>query len=194
MNKCLINGLTLYVKSMILGSQKVYYPFKDCSAMLIDDGVEVVTMSECPYCRRLVCAQCKIPWHSRLGCDEFKRGIVNDDLLVFLFLHKLILDDQIISQKMASELLKFMGSEESSSVEKSKNFPVINHSTGSAIASILLGLIRSVLFDVNWVIIELNGFSTTNHGRIGIDQHCNDVEKAPEIMPKKNCTQGPKLW
>ncbi|KAF6146768.1 hypothetical protein GIB67_007482 [Kingdonia uniflora] len=69
-------------ESMILGSQKVYYPFKDCSAMLIDDGVEVVTMSECPYCRRLFCAQCKIPWHSGLGCDEFKRGIVKDDPLV----------------------------------------------------------------------------------------------------------------
>ncbi|KAF6170275.1 hypothetical protein GIB67_013250 [Kingdonia uniflora] len=69
-------------ESMILGSQKVYCPFKDCSAMLIDDGVEVVTMSECPYCRRLFCAQCKVPWHSGLVCIEFKRGIGNDDLLV----------------------------------------------------------------------------------------------------------------
>ncbi|KAF6176543.1 hypothetical protein GIB67_018861 [Kingdonia uniflora] len=154
-------------ESMILGSQKVYYLFKDCSAMLIDDGVEVVTMSECPYCQRLFYAQCKIPWHSRLGCDEFKRGIVKDDLLVMemtrnknlmrcsnckfyvekrrlLAYHLQVfysfinspLDDLIISKKMASELLKVMGSEECSSVEKSKNFPVINHSTGSAITSI----------------------------------------------------------
>ncbi|KAF6175474.1 hypothetical protein GIB67_021964, partial [Kingdonia uniflora] len=170
-------------ESMILGSQKVYYPFKDCSAMLIDDGVEVVTMSEFPYCQRLFCAQCKIPWHSGLGCDEFKRGIVKDDLLVMemtrnknsnckfyvekkegclhitcRYFYSFIsspLNDLIISQKMASELLKVMGSEESSSVEKSQNVPVINHSTGSAIASILLGLIGSVLFDVNWIIIEL---------------------------------------
>ncbi|KAF6165439.1 hypothetical protein GIB67_017921 [Kingdonia uniflora] len=90
--------------------------------------------------------------------------------------------DLIISQKMASELVKVLGSEESSPVEKSGNFPVINHSTGSAIASILLELIESVLIDVDWVITKLKGFSTTNHGRIGIDQHSNHVERAPEIM------------
>ncbi|KAF6164756.1 hypothetical protein GIB67_041008 [Kingdonia uniflora] len=69
-------------ESMILGSQKFNCPFKDCLAMLIDDGVEVVTMLECPYYRRLLCAQYKVPWHSGLGCDEFKRGIGKDDLLM----------------------------------------------------------------------------------------------------------------
>ncbi|KAL6197840.1 hypothetical protein ACLB2K_027633 [Fragaria x ananassa] len=44
---------------MIIGSHKFYCPFKDCSAMLLDDGAEEVRESECPNCKRLFCAQCK---------------------------------------------------------------------------------------------------------------------------------------
>ncbi|XP_010029505.2 E3 ubiquitin-protein ligase RNF144A [Eucalyptus grandis] len=70
-------------ESAILGSQKFYCPFKDCSAMLVDDGVEVVTESECQICRRLFCARCKVPWHSGMECEEFrmmKRGAREKDL------------------------------------------------------------------------------------------------------------------
>ncbi|KAM0065920.1 putative IBR domain, E3 ubiquitin ligase RBR family [Helianthus debilis subsp. tardiflorus] len=33
-------------------SQKFYCPFKDCSALLVDDGGVAVTQSECPNCNR----------------------------------------------------------------------------------------------------------------------------------------------
>ncbi|KAI3512469.1 hypothetical protein L1887_19785 [Cichorium endivia] len=59
-------------ESLILGSEKFYCPFKDCSAMLVDDGGEAVTSSECPNCNRLFCAQCKVAWHSGIDCSEFK--------------------------------------------------------------------------------------------------------------------------
>ncbi|KAL9672019.1 hypothetical protein QQ045_009593 [Rhodiola kirilowii] len=59
-------------ESMILGSQKVYCPYKDCSAMLVDDGEEEVMASECPHCHRLFCAKCKVSWHSGIGCAEFQ--------------------------------------------------------------------------------------------------------------------------
>uniref|UniRef100_A0A6N2L0F1 RBR-type E3 ubiquitin transferase n=1 Tax=Salix viminalis TaxID=40686 RepID=A0A6N2L0F1_SALVM len=59
-------------EALILGSQKFYCPFKDCSAMLIDDGEEVIRESECPNCRRMFCAQCKVPWHSQISCEEYK--------------------------------------------------------------------------------------------------------------------------
>ncbi|CAI9267633.1 unnamed protein product [Lactuca saligna] len=59
-------------ESLILGTQKFYCPFKDCSAMLVDDGGEAVTSSECPNCHRLFCAQCKVAWHSDMDCNEFK--------------------------------------------------------------------------------------------------------------------------
>ncbi|XP_025635570.1 uncharacterized protein [Arachis hypogaea] len=53
-------------------SKKFYCPFKDCSAMLVnDDGNEVVTCSECSHCHRLFCAQCKVAWHGGMECGEF---------------------------------------------------------------------------------------------------------------------------
>lgn len=60
-------------ESLVIGFKKFYCPFKDCSALLIDDGEEVVTSSECPNCWRLFCAQCKVVWHSGISCQEFQR-------------------------------------------------------------------------------------------------------------------------
>ncbi|KAL6222118.1 hypothetical protein ACLB2K_005510 [Fragaria x ananassa] len=65
-------------EAMIVGSQRFYCPFKDCSAMLIDDEPEeVVRESECPNCNRMFCAQCKVPWHAGIGCTEFQQ--LNED-------------------------------------------------------------------------------------------------------------------
>ncbi|KAA8540579.1 hypothetical protein F0562_024502 [Nyssa sinensis] len=64
-------------ESLILASQKMYCPFRNCSAMLVNDSVEVIRESECPMCRRLFCAQCEVPWHSGVDCEEFQR--LNDD-------------------------------------------------------------------------------------------------------------------
>ncbi|XP_068342552.1 E3 ubiquitin-protein ligase dbl4-like [Pyrus communis] len=41
---------TALCEAVILGSEKFYCPYKDCSAMLIDDGKEVVRQSACPNC------------------------------------------------------------------------------------------------------------------------------------------------
>lgn len=58
---------------LVLGSQTFYCPFKDCSAMLVDDGgSEVVMRSECPNCHRLFCAQCRVAWHAGVSCSEFR--------------------------------------------------------------------------------------------------------------------------
>ncbi|XP_019433132.1 PREDICTED: uncharacterized protein DDB_G0292642-like [Lupinus angustifolius] len=61
-------------ESSITLSQKVYCPFKNCSVLLVNDGKngKVVTRCQCPYCHRLFCAQCKIPWHSQMSCKEFQ--------------------------------------------------------------------------------------------------------------------------
>ncbi|KAF8401155.1 hypothetical protein HHK36_014459 [Tetracentron sinense] len=64
-------------ESLIVGSERFYCPFKDCSMLLIDDGGETVTESECPNCRRLFCAQCKVPWHSGIDCATFQN--LNED-------------------------------------------------------------------------------------------------------------------
>ncbi|KAG8373875.1 hypothetical protein BUALT_Bualt11G0070800 [Buddleja alternifolia] len=63
-------------EAVILASEKFYCPFKDCSAMLIDEqsgGNEVMMESVCPECNRLFCVQCKVPWHSGISCVEFQK-------------------------------------------------------------------------------------------------------------------------
>ncbi|GAB2291592.1 hypothetical protein Dimus_025848 [Dionaea muscipula] len=64
----------LQCESVILASQKFYCPFKDCSALLIDDGGEAMTRTECPNCKRMFCAECKVAWHEGASCDEYKRS------------------------------------------------------------------------------------------------------------------------
>ncbi|CAN4089192.1 unnamed protein product [Withania somnifera] len=66
-------------ESQLLGSLKLYCPYKDCSAMLVVDWSDNVIDSECPNCRRLFCAQCNVSWHEGLECKEFQRlGRSND--------------------------------------------------------------------------------------------------------------------
>ncbi|KAM7257532.1 hypothetical protein ACFE04_013273 [Oxalis oulophora] len=60
-------------EGMILESQKFYCPFKDCSVLLINEGGNVVMESECPYCWRLFCARCKVPWHGGIECADFQK-------------------------------------------------------------------------------------------------------------------------
>ncbi|KAF9686299.1 hypothetical protein SADUNF_Sadunf03G0144400 [Salix dunnii] len=65
-------------EEVIDATQRFYCPFKDCSALLIHDNEgEAIIESECPFCHRLFCAQCSVPWHSGIECDEFQR--LNED-------------------------------------------------------------------------------------------------------------------
>ncbi|KAJ7952020.1 RBR-type E3 ubiquitin transferase [Quillaja saponaria] len=65
-------------EAFILTIPKFYCPFKDCSAMLVDDNEgEVIRESECPVCHRLFCARCNVPWHPETECEEFQR--MNED-------------------------------------------------------------------------------------------------------------------
>ncbi|KAI3864786.1 hypothetical protein MKX03_034998 [Papaver bracteatum] len=65
-------------ESVILGGQKFYCPFKDCSALLLDAGVEGISESECPHCNRLFCVQRKVPWHAGIVCAEFQKLNVDE--------------------------------------------------------------------------------------------------------------------
>ncbi|KAL8503265.1 hypothetical protein ACS0TY_022123 [Phlomoides rotata] len=74
-------------EAVILGWERFYCPYKDCSALLIDDSEEeAVVQSECPSCNRLFCAACKVPWHTGVSCADFQklnkdeRG--NEDLML----------------------------------------------------------------------------------------------------------------
>lgn len=52
---------------------KFYCSYKDCSALLLDEGKVVIREAECPHCHRLFCAQCRTPWHSGIDCAEFQK-------------------------------------------------------------------------------------------------------------------------
>ncbi|VFQ94267.1 unnamed protein product [Cuscuta campestris] len=62
---------------MIQASEKFYCPFKDCSALLVDEKAEIEE-SECPECRRLFCAKCQVPWHSEISCSDFQELNLNE--------------------------------------------------------------------------------------------------------------------
>ncbi|PON78298.1 E3 ubiquitin ligase RBR family [Trema orientale] len=66
-------------ESFLLGSGKIYCPFKDCLAMLVDDGDELVTTSECPNCHRLFCARCNVPWHEGTECGKYDTRVIKSE-------------------------------------------------------------------------------------------------------------------
>ncbi|XVF35204.1 hypothetical protein REPUB_Repub18cG0125300 [Reevesia pubescens] len=55
-----------------LGSE-FYCPSKDCSALLINDGENVIKNLPCPFCKRVFCVQCKVAWHSGVDCAKFQK-------------------------------------------------------------------------------------------------------------------------
>ncbi|XP_045787340.1 E3 ubiquitin-protein ligase RSL1-like [Trifolium pratense] len=62
-------------EALLLTVPKFYCPFKDCSAMLLgeNEGVGDIRESECPFCHRLFCARCYVPWHPGVGCEEYQK-------------------------------------------------------------------------------------------------------------------------
>ncbi|ERM96071.1 hypothetical protein AMTR_s00129p00115880 [Amborella trichopoda] len=76
-------------EATILGSNKYYCPFEDCSGLLeFVEGENInIKESECPYCNRLFCARCKVPWHSGFKCEEFEMKD-DDDLFIKLAMEK----------------------------------------------------------------------------------------------------------
>nr|XP_043619924.1 uncharacterized protein DDB_G0292642-like [Erigeron canadensis] len=78
-------------ESLIKGPERFYCPFRDCSALLVNDGGAVVTSSECPNCNRLFCAQCRVAWHSGMDCSKYKslkKGERNPEDLMLMNLAK----------------------------------------------------------------------------------------------------------
>ncbi|KAK8951165.1 hypothetical protein KSP39_PZI003668 [Platanthera zijinensis] len=51
---------------------KFYCPFRDCSALMINDAEAAMKEAECPHCNRLFCAQCWVPWHAGISCTDFQ--------------------------------------------------------------------------------------------------------------------------
>ncbi|KAK9288581.1 hypothetical protein L1049_017040 [Liquidambar formosana] len=83
-------------------------------------------------------------------------------------------NDLILAQDLVMELLKVMGSlgsEQSSPLEISETYPIINRSTSTAIASSILQVIESVIVDMDWATMKLRTFSLVTQRSTSIDQN-----------------------
>ncbi|XP_044472352.1 E3 ubiquitin-protein ligase RNF144A-like [Mangifera indica] len=78
--------------AVIPEAQRFYCPYRDCSALMIDDGGEVIRKSKCANCRRKFCAQCKVAWHKGLKCRKFQKlkkyEGSNEDIMVMKLAEK----------------------------------------------------------------------------------------------------------
>ncbi|KAL7125407.1 hypothetical protein ABFS83_14G115300 [Erythranthe nasuta] len=57
-------------EAAIVGSDRCYCPYRNCSALILNECGGVVKKSTCPSCKRCFCFQCKGVWHAGFGCEE----------------------------------------------------------------------------------------------------------------------------
>lgn len=63
--------------------QKIVCPYKDCSALLINQDINrVFTKFKCSICARLFCAQCDVIWHKGLKCNEYNKLKEEEEMML----------------------------------------------------------------------------------------------------------------
>nr|XP_029120442.1 Fanconi anemia group I protein [Elaeis guineensis] len=90
-------------------------------------------------------------------------------------------NDLIVAHDMASELLKVVGSEDKDPEEISETFPIINHSTKNAIASMLIRVVESCMVELDWSISKLRAMSIVNLEFIGLRKKHQFGERLPGL-------------
>ncbi|CAL1403364.1 unnamed protein product [Linum trigynum] len=76
----LIETMQLRIKeASIPATEKVYCPYPKCSALMSKSeayafvGSERTPARKCLKCHGLFCIDCKVPWHSAMNCDMYRR-------------------------------------------------------------------------------------------------------------------------
>lgn len=72
-NNALVEWDELLCISQIPESHKLYCPFSNCSALLVNDFGGNVEKTKCLVCSRWFCAKCRVPWHTDFSCKEFQK-------------------------------------------------------------------------------------------------------------------------
>lgn len=80
------------------------------------------------------------------------------------------LEDLVIAENMAAELVQVVGSEGTDPVDISETFPVINKSTSAAISTTILQLVESSVADMDWITIRLKTYNTATQKGISLNQ------------------------
>ncbi|XP_050217194.1 uncharacterized protein LOC126668035 [Mercurialis annua] len=95
-------------------------------------------------------------------------------------------DDLVVAHYLAKELLDvagFIGPDTDKPLELSKSYPIINHSTWTAISLCILKLIEAVVNDIDWAIRKLKTFFLVEQQCI---HHSQNVEHASELEVEDN--------
>ncbi|KAF9616145.1 hypothetical protein IFM89_028611 [Coptis chinensis] len=57
-------------ESTLLQCETAYCPYTDCSAVILNECGGKVRKTKCPNCNKLLCFECKVPWHACYSCNE----------------------------------------------------------------------------------------------------------------------------
>ncbi|KAF9616146.1 hypothetical protein IFM89_028612 [Coptis chinensis] len=57
-------------ESTLLQCETAYCPYTDCSALILNECGGKVRKTKCPNCKKLLCFECKVPWHAGYSCNE----------------------------------------------------------------------------------------------------------------------------
>ncbi|KAJ4950379.1 hypothetical protein NE237_027211 [Protea cynaroides] len=71
----------LLCESAVLRCKSAYCPFVNCLVLILNECGGNITRSKCPNCKKLLCFQCKLPWHAGFGCDETGEMRNENDIL-----------------------------------------------------------------------------------------------------------------
>ncbi|XP_011089869.1 uncharacterized protein LOC105170691 isoform X2 [Sesamum indicum] len=79
----LFDIMSLRVKeASIPPAERIYCPYPRCSTLfsitelqgsMDNTNDELEIEKKCPRCNGMFCINCKVPWHSNMSCDDFKR-------------------------------------------------------------------------------------------------------------------------
>ncbi|KAF6162112.1 hypothetical protein GIB67_008241 [Kingdonia uniflora] len=65
----------------VLRWERTYCPYRDCSALILNECGEKIKKSKCPSCKKLFCFKCNVPWHSGYQCHESREMRDTNDVL-----------------------------------------------------------------------------------------------------------------
>ncbi|XP_074348880.1 E3 ubiquitin-protein ligase RSL1-like isoform X1 [Apium graveolens] len=60
----------LLCENAVLGFERCYCPYRDCSVLIVNECGGCVKQSKCPKCGKMFCFSCKIAWHAGYRCEE----------------------------------------------------------------------------------------------------------------------------
>ncbi|KAK6279504.1 hypothetical protein POUND7_019771 [Theobroma cacao] len=69
--------------------RSVYCPYRDCSALIVNECNDKVDRSTCPNCKKKFCFRCKSPWHAGYGCREKRMFRDKNDVLAGQLIEKM---------------------------------------------------------------------------------------------------------